>query len=481
MTDQQRADCLADHPMLRTPNLDRIAAAGTRFLRAHTVSPVCMPARSSFISGVYPHNHCIWYNAGQIPREDETFLHHLKRSGYYTGHVGKAHYYNFQNRDLREWEPYMHARGFDFVHESGVDYISGFVKNSSGPVDLIRCSSHYSAHLEAQGLLEVHREDFRKRARVGDFAVWPSPLPEDDFVDGYIGARAVEFIERYDRQHPFFLFVGFHGPHYPWNAPGRFGEMYDPQDLRDPTPGEPVPEGRGSWVEDLITSGRLPDDVSSDTLKKAIASYYGKISLIDDRVGRILNTLERRGMRDNTVVIFTSDHGEMAGDHGRLNKRVYYEESVLVPLLISHPGFSSTGVANRALVDNLDLYPTLLEIAGCEPSKRCMGRSLVPLLGKTDESRSSDWRDEVFSEVSRQTRSGRMNRITMVRTDRFKYAMDDLSRGYMLFDMKDDPGERANLVGDPDYYDVEEQMRQRILRYMLRTQYAQYFPGARTK
>ena len=225
MTDQQRPDCAGGHPVVRTPNLERLAAEGLRFDCAYTVSPVCMPARSSFISGVYPHNHSIWYNAGHLPQDDETFLHHLKEAGYRTAHVGKAHYYNMQHRDQREWEPYMRARGFDAVHETGIDYISGFTKKKGGDSDLIRCRSHYSAHLEAKGLLQVHIEDYRRRAAEGDLAVWPTPLPEDDYIDGYIGARAVDYLEGYDRTEPFFLFVGFQGPHYPWSAPERWAGM----------------------------------------------------------------------------------------------------------------------------------------------------------------------------------------------------------------------------------------------------------------
>ncbi|HUV06395.1 MAG TPA: sulfatase/phosphatase domain-containing protein, partial [Spirochaetia bacterium] len=189
------------------------------------------------------------------------------------------------------------------------------------------------------------------------------------------------------------------------------------------------------------------------------------------------DVLEERGFRETTIVIFTSDHGEMAGDHQRLNKRVFYEESARIPLIVSIPGATTAGSGCNALVDNLDIFPTLLEIGDCPPSNRCRALSLLPLLSDP----RLTLKGEVFSEVARETNSGRFTRTTMVRTDRYKYAVDDLGRGFMLFDMAEDPQENNNLVGNPNCRDVEADMQGRLLNFMLNTQYEQHFPGARRK
>jgi len=230
-------------------------------------------------------------------------------------------------------------------------------------------------------------------------------------------------------------------------------------------------------VRDMAESGRLPDGVTETDLRRAVASYYGKISFIDDRVGRILDTLEQRGMSGDTVVMFTSDHGEMAGDRRRINKRVFYEESARVPLIVSYPGVTRPGTTSEALTDTLDLFATFLELAGCEPSRRCMGRSLLPVLDGSDPA----GKEEVFSEVARGTDSGRLARTTMVRTRRHKYALDDLGRGFLLYDMERDPAESRNLVGMPEHAGLEQELRDRIFRFLLREQWARYFPGARTR
>jgi len=449
MPDQLRADTLgcSGNPVVRTPNIDRLAGEGVRFTRAYTVSPICMSARASFVSGLYPHNHHMWTNSGSLPAEDETFFHHLQRCGYYTAHIGKSHFYPHRGEHLREHEGYMHARGLDYVHET------------TGPWATARTDSYMTDHWRKKGLLEAFREDYERRRRVGPKAVWPSPLPAEEFLDSYIGRKAVEFLESYDGGRPFCLFVGFGGPHPPWDAPGEYADMYSPDEVPPPMPIEKA----GDWVPDYAL-GRMREgivDASEGDFRRMKANYYGKVSLIDHWVGEILRTLERRGWSEETLVVFWSDHGEMLGNHGRLGKVVFYESSSRVPLIIRYPGRVPAGVTSHALVEIVDVFPTLLEAAGAEPSERCLGRSLWKVLERPD----SGHRKAVFGEIFA---SGSYN--FMVRTDRYKYAMDDAGRGYMLYDLWADPEERENLVGRRDMKKVEEEHRELILRFLVGNQ-----------
>jgi len=450
MTDQQRADCLgcAGHPLLRTPNMDRLAAEGMRFTHACTVSPICMPARASFISGRYVHSHAMWNNKGQLPATDETMFHHLQRSGYCTAHIGKSHYYEHRGGHLREHEDYMHARGFDYVHET------------TGPWATLTTDSYMTDDWQRKGLLDAFREDYRKRRAFGPAAVWPSPLPPEEFLDSYIGRQAVRFIEEYDRDEPFALFVGFGGPHEPWDAPAEYAAMYEP--AKTPPPIEPADPG--AWVpEDAAEWQRLGrrDALTRQDVQRIRANYYGKITLIDEWFGRILQACQAKGVLDDLVVIFWSDHGEMAGDHQLLHKSRFFESALRVPLIIRWPGRVQPGCTSSALAETVDIMPTLLEGLGCEVPRRCQGRSLWRVLRDP----AATLRDAAFSEI---LAYGRRN--IMIRTDRYKYAVHEDGRGYMLYDLDEDPREQNNLIGHPDMRRIEADLRDRLLRFLCEAQ-----------
>jgi len=450
MPDQLRADSMgcAGHSQIKTPNMDLLASEGVRFSTAFTVCPICMPARASFINGLYPHNHGMWTNAGQMPANDETFFHHLQDSGYYVAYVGKSHYYPHGGLHMRDREDYMHARGIDCVHET------------TGPWATTGTDSYMTDYWQQKGLLNAFRDDYAKRRENGHRSVWPSPLPVEDFMDSYIGRKATEFIDSYSQDKPFCLFVGFGGPHEPWDAPGKYATMYDTAD----TPPHIPPAEPGEWVTDHAARRmrqRRIDGMTEEEIRKIRANYYGKISLIDQWFGRIFDALKQKGCWDNTLAVLWSDHGEMAGDHQRLHKSVFYDSSVRVPLIMRWPGQISGGTTSDALVQIIDVYPTLLEAAGAEPSRRCFGQSLWPALRDPD----AKIRDAVFSEISSQ---GYQN--IMVRDDRCKYAMDNTGEGYMLYDVIGDPKEKSNLIGHPDFRGIEQEYRDRVLCFLLDTQ-----------
>ncbi|MFO7957342.1 MAG: sulfatase-like hydrolase/transferase [Candidatus Brocadiia bacterium] len=445
MTDQQRADCLscAGHPQLRTPNMDRIAAEGVRFSHACTDSPVCMPARHSFISGHRVHRHGVWSNGGELPADYESFFRRLQTAGYYTAHIGKSHYYPHGDLHMRDREPWMHERGFDHVDEIG------------GP--LATCwntESHMTDRWREKGLYEEYKKDYEKRFEVGrDRAVWPSPLPVEEHADSYVGRKGVEFIRDYDEEKPFCAFVGFGGPHEPWDAPGEYATMYDPDETPpriDPETAQPgpwVPEHAAKWQ----TRGRR-DDLTEDVIRRFRANYYGKITLIDDWFGRILDACEGRGLLDDMVVLFWSDHGEMLGDHGRVYKCRFYESALRVPLMVRGPSVLQ-GAVSPALAQTVDIMPTVLEAAGVEPPGDCDGLSLWPVLRDPD----AHLRGAALSEV----RPADSNNA-MVRTERWKLAAHEDGTPYMLHDLREDPKELNNLVGHPDYAEVQAEMEEQL-------------------
>jgi choline-sulfatase len=210
----------------RTPNIDRLAAEGTRFAQATTASPICMPARASFVTGRYPHNHGIWRNTGELGDGDETFFQILRGAGYLTASIGKSHYYDPRQdgRHVREREAYMHARGLDFVHET------------TGAQSAIHMQSHVTDDWKKKGVWEAVSADYQRRESMGELIVEPSPVGVDDHLDSYVGRQAEAFVGGYDGPAPLCLFVGFPGPHEPFDAPGPYATMYAPEDTPRPIP-----------------------------------------------------------------------------------------------------------------------------------------------------------------------------------------------------------------------------------------------------
>lgn len=422
--------------------MDRLAAEGIRFAQACTSSPLCMPARATFICGRHVHSHGMWHNDGELAPEDESLFRRLQQAGYYTAHIGKSHYYPHGPGHMRDREPYMHARGFDFVNEI------------TGPLATQRMDSYMTDEWAEKGLLEAFREDYRIRGEKRAMApVWPSPLPVEDYMDSYVGRQAVEFFDGYRRDEPFCLFVGFGGPHEPWDAPGEYAAMYDPAATPPAIPPAETPAGLPEAAAEWQTKGRNPN-LAPERIAALRANYYGKISLIDRWFGEIMAACERLGVLDDLFVVFWSDHGEMAGDHGRLYKSRFYETALRVPLVFRLPGGRQPGRTTDALASTVDLMPTILEAARVPVPPGCQGRSLWPVL----QGAASGVRDEVISEVGA---AGRLN--TMIRTDRHKYAVHEDGTPYMLYDLAADPTEQNNLVGRAECADTEHRLRERLL------------------
>lgn len=449
MPDQLRADCLscAGHPVVQTPNLDRLAAEGVRFPQTYTTSPICMPARSSFLSGLFCHNHGQWSNYGSLPPTADTYAQRLRTAGYRTCHIGKSHLYEHGGgRHLRDHEPFMHALGWDDLFET------------TGPHATRNTDSIMTDHWQKIGCLQTFRDDYAKRDRHGFLtATWPSPMPPGETMDDFVGRTACDYLAGYQRPEPWVTFVGFGGPHEPWDPPADWAARYEGRAMNAPLPVTP-PE---TWLTPAAAAHRAnlargEHALAPEQVAHIRALYYGKISHIDWWIGRLLDTLDQRGLAQNTLVILWSDHGEMLGDRNLYHKSIFYEQAARVPLILRLPDRAGAGTQRQQLVSLVDLFPTMLEAAGCPPRKQEFGRSLLPVVANP----SASHHDAVFSEIH-----GR----TMVRDGRYKQVVDRTGDVLKLYDLASDPAENCNLVGKPEAEATVQRLQQRLLRWHLET------------
>ncbi len=453
MPDQMRADCLsvAGHPTVRTPHLDRLAAEGVRFERCYTASPICMPARSTFASGLFCHHHGQWRNYGQLPADTPTYMKTLRAAGYRTAHIGKSHLYEHTpGRHLNEHRPYLQQLGFDDILEA------------TGPHATLHTNSIMTDDWQQKGLLETFREDYRRRGRINSLeATWPSPLPEGETLDDFVGRTAEAYLADYDRPEPFCTFVGFGGPHEPWDPPVSWAERYA-------TAETPAPLPRPTGTADLPPAARAYEaEICNRELTPAQAQaiqrlYYAKIAHIDDWIGRILATLKRTGRLADTFILFWSDHGERLADRGGLFKQVFYDESARVPLILRRPDGVGAGQVAQTLCGTADLPATLCAAGGVAPVG--WGRSLLP----ATENAAASVHDAVFSQVDHAH-----CRATMIRTETHKLVIESSGQPLQMFDLANDPQELVNLAGRADQAAPEAALRARLLQWRLQTEFDQ--------
>ena len=422
LTDQLRRDGLGNH----TPNLMRLAAEGVRFANAYCVAPLCQPARTSLITGLYPSFTGICGNQSepiQPELRDDTFMRHLQRAGYYTALIGKHHYIDRYGigMDVTEDDEEIRCYGFDHVFQVVDD---GENEHND---------DEYTRYLRSKGLLEAFREALRNESS----ACQPHPFEPDDTVDGFIGLHGVRFVEQYTREQPFYLNLSFIGPHPPYWHPG-----YLTISLQD------VPAPIGAADDPAVRERR--------------AHYLQRVALIDGYVGRLMEALSRRAMLDSTVIIFTSDHGDMLGDFGHWDKRFMYEPSIGVPLIlwgvgIPHGERHNGPRVSKILASHLDLYPTVLRLAGIEPprDRRRPGRDLSSILrGDTAP------HDAVYGELAT---------TAMIRTGNWKLVFDPDQGGVQyLFNLAVDPKEQQNLAGVAGYEHVTMDLLAQLLGHRMR-------------
>ncbi len=434
MVDEMRWDAMGaeKHPVVRTPNLDKLAREGVRFSNAYTVSPVCSPSRACVFTGRYAHVHGVTMN-GVPARNGEIFLPSiLRHHGYHTAISGKLHYTPVR---------------FDY----GFDQFWSFT--SEGPTPQLGYNEY---------LRKKHGSP-AKWARVEGTCPWPDdPLgrdvglfkyPEEDFETDWITARSIDYLRsRKGNSQPWFLFTSYLKPHSPSVEPQPYFDMYDPNSL-------PVPKlpANARQVRAAQQGRRQRQFIDDERMMRVMsAKYYGAITHVDLHAGRLLGELERLGMADNTLVLFTADHGNMLGDHGRWFKGVQYEGSAHVPLLWKSPQEANRSRVLDQIIENTDVMPTILEAAGVPAPDGVQGRSFLPLA----RDKNAAWKNRCYSQL----RSG------MVLDGRWKLIDNSLdgTGSLELYDLRNDPKEDRNLAADPKQRDRVAQYRHDLAAWRAR-------------
>ncbi|MCI0663224.1 MAG: sulfatase [Acidobacteria bacterium] len=413
------------HPLVKSPNIDRLGRRGVRFDRAYNQFPLCSPSRSSLMTGRLPDTTGV-YDLIKHFREtmpDVVTLPQLFQSnGYFAARVGKIYHYGNPGQigtpgldDPPSWNVAINPKGVD---------------------------------KEEEKVLTNHTP---KRGLGSSLSLYASPAPDDQHTDGKVAAETIKLLEA-NKDRPFFIAAGFYRPHCPYIAPKKYFDLY---------PIEKIAASRFSESElvgipaPAIWTNPPHFGVNEQQQREAIRAYYASISFLDANVGLLLDALERLKLADNTLVIFWSDHGYLLGQHGQWMKQSLFEGSARAPLLIAGPGVTR-GTASPRTVELVDLYPTLADL--CELSgtpKDLPGRSLRPLL----KNPLARWDRPALTQVRRGGEGQRFMGYS-IRDERWRYTeWDEGRRGVELYDEKADPQEMRNLANDPKYKKELERMK----------------------
>jgi len=449
-SDQHRHDAMgcAGNSVIQTPNLDRLANRGVRFTRAYCQSPVCQPSRASVITGRYTHQHGIARNFNKdLDPGWPTMMKQLQAAGYFTAEIGKTHFYSPPRDrmkqtadglelDLRECADIIRSFGFDYVLEEFDRYVHAF--------PTARLITPYTEYLQAKGRLKPYQEQIRSIWRLTPHH-WDgvtSVLPQEDDLTSFLADQTIQWLNDYDQDKPFFLNVSFVQPHVPLMDDPVWAKYYEdaPIPLGPRRPAAKPNDVWGGYLEESLSKHSNSELLTDEYVINGARHYYGMVSLIDQRIGDIVRTVEERGFADNTWFVYSADHGEMLGDHNLMAKMNFYKSSVLVPAIIQPPGGREPMVVDDP-IESIDLTASILDIAGAESLPGSQARSILPYLNGRGKPKEA-----IFSAI--EDREG--NYFIMVATERYRLTIERNSGVYCeLFDLREDPDELDNLVNDP--------------------------------
>ena len=429
LTDHWRGDCLGrlGHPVAETPHLDSLSRTGTTFTQGYTPCPSCIAARRSLMTGMTPYSQrMVGYQDGRPWEYEHSLAGELTRARYQTANIGKTHFH----------PPRLHL-GFE----------------------QLTTSADYEEWLSRQPGIEV--EKFAHGVPGNSWLGRPNHLPEHMMEETWFVSRALDFLRKRDPTRPFFLCLSFNGPHPPWCPPQVYYDQFSGREMPPPAIGDwaahhaekaEYPLDVNSW------RGRIPDHLN----QRARIAYFAYLAFLDAQIGRFIERMHRNGLLANTFTLFTSDHGEMLGDHNLWRKTYAYEASARVPYIV-HPPASMDVPRNVELPQAVgweDVMPTFLEVAGAEIPATVEGRSILPLLrGETDS-----WRPYYHGEHSPCYHPENANQFL---TDgRWKYIWNPITGAEQLFHLEEDPQECRDLSADTDAIDMLEEWRTRMARQL---------------
>ncbi|MBL0422913.1 sulfatase-like hydrolase/transferase [Ramlibacter sp. AW1] len=477
MCDQLRPDYLSCYGgVLQTPNIDRIAARGLRFDRAFVTSGVCGPSRTSFYTGRYPISHRVTWNRVPLPLDELTLGDYLAEAGRPLHLLGKTHFVPDAAR-LRRLRPDPEQRRL--LDEGGFTPVERYDGHFEPAAD-----SPYRRYLIDQGYKgPTPWTDYviGSTGADGQFASgWymrNAPLAARvaaaDSETAYLTSRAIGFIEQ-QGDTPWALHLSYIKPHWPYKAPAPYHTLYGAADAPRPVRADHErvdPHPVFGAYQRLEESECFAQDHVVDAIRPV---YMGLVKQIDDELGRLLDRLEQLGRLDDTLIVFTSDHGDLAGDHWLGEKEYFFEPVMRIPLIVSDPSAAaraSRGTASEAMVECIDVVPTVLDFLGLPSQEhRVEGRSLLPLLRG---GQPGEWRSQVFGHLDYAYREARtfLGRGPqecngfMVRGERYKYIWWEGYRS-QLFDLQEDPQELHDLGTDPGLEPVRRAMREDLLRWL---------------
>ena len=483
MCDQLRYDYLScyGHPHLHTPNIDALAARGVRFENAYVQSPICGPSRMSYYTGRYVRSHGSTWNGTPLRIGEPTLGDHLQELGVRNVLLGKTH--------MRADTKGLARLGIEPDSEIGIfNAQCGFEvyerddglhpDNHSGPSPL------YNKYLNAQGFDGDNPWQSWANSAEGDdgelLSGWlmenadrPARIPDYYSETPYLTRRAMQFIDEADDT-PWCLHLSYIKPHWPYMAPAPYHNLYSKEHVIAPnrcaTEQHSAHPLHKAYMQHFVSQTFSRDEVRD----KVIPTYMGLIKQIDDQMGILFKHLEQRGIADQTMIVFTSDHGDYLGDHWLGEKELFHEASVKVPLIIYNPercADSTRGQASKQLIESIDLAPTFIDFMGGDPKYNILeGKSLLPLLAGDNNL----FRQYAFSEYDYSMRRASTElkvtvgdaRMVMIRDARYKYTYVQDMRP-MLFDLLADPQELQDLATDPEYASTCERFSQALCQWAL--------------
>lgn len=422
MTDQMRGDCMGidGHPDVKTPYLDNLAARGVRYTNAYTACPSCIPARCALHTGLKQENHGRVGYQDRVPWEyPVTMAGELAKAGYYTQCVGKMHVHPLRNlmgfHHIELHDGYLHA-----YRNGGVPY------NENQ-----RIADDYFYWLKKE--MGIDRDVTDGGIECNSFVARPWMYEERLHPTNWVTDRSIDFLRRRDRSRPFFLMASYLRPHPPFDAPECFFALYRDKELTPPVIGDWADEER------MRRLGRFVDaDTGScdpELMRQAQIGYYACISHLDNQIGRLLDALRDDGSFQDTVILFTSDHGELLGDHHTFRKTRPYQGSIRIPMIIAGAPGTAPGTVRDQLVELRDILPTLVDLAGAEPPREIDGVSMLGDCG----------REYLHGEHSG---GGLGNQYIVTKKDKYCWFMESGREQYFRLDS--DPKELHDRIADPD-------------------------------
>ena len=503
ITDQHRADHLGcyGNTIVRTPNIDAIASKGTRFERFYVANPICMPNRASIMTGRMGSVHGARHNGIPLSRNHTTFVELLRDAGYRTGLIGKSHLQSFTglpatNRFLPQEGkhiPSKHLRDAYKDNRHSIEYDAEVIGKWDRPLaerigghfygfEHVEVAADHADQASGDYLLwaKQQRPDFETLVgpenalpdnRINAPQAWRTAVPEELYSTTWIANRSEQWLsDRASEDSPFFLQMSFPDPHHPFTPPGKYWNMYDPADME-----LPASFGKGNLppiraMRAALEAGTDPRNnqnpfaVTEQEARAIIALTFGMITMIDDAIGRVLKRLETSGLAENTVVIFTSDHGDYMGDHGLMLKLLlHYQGIIRVPFIWHDPSVAAPSLLDASLASSIDISATILERAGIQPFNGLQGRDLFG----TDAPEAV-----LIEEDSQRTMTGfdRPQRVRTMVTDRYRMSLREGESWSELYDLQDDPLEMENLFEQPSHLETRQSLFELMVRRMIALQ-----------